>query len=57
VARDRVFGFEINAANFTAVAFSQVMLTDVHKKIHYQKTALQPGVTAGRKPIRRKIGT
>ncbi|HTB04798.1 MAG TPA: hypothetical protein VK804_30375 [Bradyrhizobium sp.] len=57
MARDRVFGFEINAANFTAVAFSQVMLTDVHKKIHYQKTALQPGVTAGRKPIRRKIGT
>ena len=43
VARDRVFGFEINAANFTAVAFSQVMLTDVHKKIHYQKTALQSG--------------
>jgi predicted secreted hydrolase len=41
----RIFGFEINAASFMGqnipFAFSQLMLTDVANKIHYQQTALQ----------------
>jgi hypothetical protein len=44
-AGNRIFGFEINAASFIGqtppFAFSQVMLTDVANKIHYQQTALQ----------------
>lgn len=44
VAGDRVFGFEINAASFAPAAFTEVMLTDVANKLHYQKTAPQtPG--------------
>ncbi|MBL8649151.1 MAG: hypothetical protein JNL35_01955 [Sphingopyxis sp.] len=41
VAGDRVFGFEINAASFTPLAFTEVMLTDVAKQLHFQKTATQ----------------
>ena len=39
-AGNRVFGFEINAASFfkDGFAFSQVMLTDVEKNRHYQRT-------------------
>jgi predicted secreted hydrolase len=44
-AGKRTFGFEINAASFVGItagfAFSQVMLTDVANKVHYQQTALQ----------------
>lgn len=44
-AGDRTFGFEINAASFVGItpglAFSQVMLTDVANKVHYQQTSLQ----------------
>jgi len=39
-AGDKVFGFEINAASFTVMAFTQVMLTDVSKKIHRQQTTV-----------------
>lgn len=35
---DRTFGFEINAASFKAFGFTQVMLTDVDKKLHFQRT-------------------
>jgi predicted secreted hydrolase len=41
-AGDRLFGFEINAANLT-LPFSQVMLTDVANNAHYQQTKLQKG--------------
>ncbi|MEH0198639.1 lipocalin-like domain-containing protein [Caulobacter sp. CCNWLY153] len=39
-AGDRVFGFEINAASFQGrgFGFSQIMLTDVAAKKHYQRT-------------------
>src|SRR5690349_8971556 len=37
-AGDRVFGFEINAASFTQVAFTQIMLTDVKNARHLQRT-------------------
>ena len=37
-AGERTFGFEINAANFTIVAFTQIMLTDVKKNKHYKQT-------------------
>lgn len=39
-AGDRVFGFEINAAAFPSpgYAFTQIMLTDVAKAAHYQRT-------------------
>jgi len=37
-AGDRVFGFEINAASFTQVAFTQLMLTDVKNARHLQRT-------------------
>jgi predicted secreted hydrolase len=42
-AGDKVFGFEINAANFADVGtcFSQVMLTDVAAQRHYQNTTIQ----------------
>ena len=44
-AGKRTFGFEINAASYVGIApgfaFSQVMLTDVANKVHYQQTALQ----------------
>lgn len=44
-AGDRIFGFEINAASFMGqkppLAFSQIMLTDIANKVHYQQTALQ----------------
>ena len=44
-AGNRIFGFEINAASFIGqtppFAFSQLMLTDVANKVHYQQTALQ----------------
>lgn len=39
-AGDRTFGFEINAAAFYPAAFTQVMLTDVDKNLHFQKTSL-----------------
>lgn len=38
-AGDRTFGFEINAASFQAYGFTQVMLTDVKGKRHFQQTA------------------
>lgn len=44
VCGDRVFGFEINAANFTVEAFTQIMLTDVAGQRHYQSSTVQ---TAG----------
>lgn len=34
----RVFGFEINAAAFYPIGFTEVMLTDVKNKIHYHET-------------------
>jgi len=37
-AGERIFGFEINAASFTALAFTQIMLTDVSKRVHYKQT-------------------
>lgn len=37
-AGDRTFGFEINAASFQLFGFTQVMLTDVDKNLHFQKT-------------------
>jgi len=41
-AADRTFGFEINAASFGAegftLGFTEVMLTDVKQKTHFQKT-------------------
>src|SRR5438105_7945793 len=37
-AGDRVFGFEINAASFTQVGFTQIMLTDVKNARHLQRT-------------------
>ncbi len=39
-AGSRTFGFEINAASFAKdnFAFGQVMLTDVDKNMHYQRT-------------------
>lgn len=41
-AGNRIFGFEINAASFEqqGFAFSQIMLTDVAKQRHYQRTTL-----------------
>ncbi|MDO8732183.1 MAG: lipocalin-like domain-containing protein [Actinomycetota bacterium] len=41
-AGNRTFGFEINAASFEAqgFAFSQIMLTDVSKQRHYQRTTV-----------------
>ena len=39
-AGDRTFGFEINAAAFYPAAFTQVMLTDVDKGLHFHKTTL-----------------
>lgn len=39
-AGDRTFGFEINAAAFYPAAFTQVMLTDVDRNLHFQKTSL-----------------
>jgi predicted secreted hydrolase len=38
-AGNRTFGFEINAASFQAYGFTQVMLTDVSGKRHFQQTA------------------
>jgi predicted secreted hydrolase len=41
-AGERVFGFEINAVSFVGlggIGFSQIMLTDVANKAHYQRTA------------------
>ena len=40
-AGSRTFGFEINAASFAEdrLAFSQIMLSDVDKQKHYQRTA------------------
>lgn len=35
---DRVFGFEINAASFTTIAFTQLMVTDVKNARHLQRT-------------------
>src|SRR6266700_4544488 len=35
---DRVFGFEINAASFTEVGFTQIMVTDVRNVRHLQRT-------------------
>ena len=37
-AGNRTFGFEINAASFQAFGFTQVMLTDVQGKRHFQQT-------------------
>jgi predicted secreted hydrolase len=40
-AGDRTFGFEINAASFEGnlgIGFTQIMLTDVANKAHYQRT-------------------
>ena len=39
-AGERVFGFEINAASFEGqgFAFTQVMLSDVARDTHYQRT-------------------
>ena len=40
-AGDRTFGFEINAASFEGnlgIGFTQIMLTDVSSKTHYQRT-------------------
>jgi predicted secreted hydrolase len=37
-AGDRIFGFEINAASFSVMAFTQIMLTDVSNKAHYKLT-------------------
>jgi len=39
-AGDRTFGFEINTAAFYPVGFTQVMLTDVDRNLHFQKTTL-----------------
>lgn len=39
-AGGRTFGFEINAAAFYPAAFTQVMLTDVDRNLHFQKTTL-----------------
>ncbi|MBM4244664.1 MAG: hypothetical protein FJ148_12715 [Deltaproteobacteria bacterium] len=41
-AGERVFGFEINAASFAGqgFAFTQVMLSDVARNTHYQRTTL-----------------
>jgi predicted secreted hydrolase len=41
-AKDRLFGFEINAASYPMwnVAFTQIMLTDVVKARHYQRTTV-----------------
>lgn len=41
-AGNRTFGFEINAASFQGqgFGFSQIMLTDVAKQRHYQRTTL-----------------
>ncbi len=39
---DRVFGFEINAAGFGEVLFSQIMLTDVKNQAHYAQNANYP---------------
>jgi hypothetical protein len=47
-AADRVFGFEINAASFSAVpwtlpvSFTQVMLSDPADNAHYQSTTIYP---------------
>ena len=35
---DRTFGFEIQAASFGKIAITQVMLTDVGRQRHYQRT-------------------
>jgi predicted secreted hydrolase len=34
----RIFGFEINAASFSVLGFTQIMLTDVSNKAHYKLT-------------------
>lgn len=39
----RVFGFEINAASFPLWGFTQVSLSDIATKTHYQKTTGQLG--------------
>lgn len=36
-ADGRKFGFEINAANFTLFAFTQIQITDVKNQVNYQK--------------------
>jgi predicted secreted hydrolase len=44
-AGKRIFGFEINAASYVGFkphfGFSQVMLTDVANKVHYQQTTVR----------------
>ena len=51
VAGDRVFGFEINAASFAPLAFTEIMLSDVANQIHYQSTATHtPGEWAETDP-------
>jgi len=37
-AGDKTYGFEINAASFSVMAFTQIMLTDVSNKEHYKQT-------------------
>ncbi len=41
----RTFGFEINAAAFYPGGFTEVMLTDVEKQIHYQQTELVESIS------------
>lgn len=41
-AGDRTFGFEINTAAFYPTAFTQIMLTDVDRNLHFQQTAWYP---------------
>jgi predicted secreted hydrolase len=41
-ANGKTFGFEINAAGFGQLLFSQIMLTDVANKVHYSQVALYP---------------
>jgi predicted secreted hydrolase len=43
-AGSRIFGFEINAASFSEALtqFSEIMVTDLEAKRHYQKTTIVP---------------
>jgi predicted secreted hydrolase len=41
-AGERVFGFEINAASFSPVGITQIMLTDVTNQTHFQNTTMHP---------------
>jgi len=57
-AGEKTFGFQINAASFTVMAFTQVMLTDVSTKLTINKPRSTPrSPPTGPKRIPQSRGT